>query len=103
MKGARPTSRAFHDWCSRQESNLDYNFRKVASYPLNDESLALTVPFLRRFRKLDAQECSETVERGLLVHALRKVAGHVLVDHLRIMVMDRDEKMRREDVVGLYR
>ena len=28
----------FTGWCSRQESNLHYKLRKLASYPLNDES-----------------------------------------------------------------
>lgn len=30
-------------WCSHQESNLDYGYRKPAFYPLNYESIVLGV------------------------------------------------------------
>ena len=40
--GAGPFgARAGFCWCSRQESNLHRNLRKVVSYPLNDESVGV--------------------------------------------------------------
>ncbi len=29
-------------WCSHQESNLDFRLRRLASYPLNDESVSVS-------------------------------------------------------------
>ena len=34
---ANQNSLTFPVWCTREESNLDYKIRNLASYPLNDE------------------------------------------------------------------
>ena len=39
----------FPTWCPREESNLNHNLRKVASYPLNDEGVAGNVSYFDAF------------------------------------------------------
>ena len=32
-------------WCPREESNLDYKIRNLASYPLNDGGIFILEPY----------------------------------------------------------
>ena len=49
-------SLTFPTWCTRQESNLYYKLRKLASYPLNDECLIINQA--QDFRLCRNNQCS---------------------------------------------
>jgi hypothetical protein len=62
------TRQSISSWCPREESNLDYKIRNLASYPLNDEGICGHL--LNSHRILEAKEFFNGVEECLLVFHL---------------------------------
>ena len=101
-------------WCSRQESNLYCQLRKLVSYPLNDESEVMSPTILphRRYGRgaEQAQVCLHTraipyciseskqsrhkVVEAVLVLFLLHVMQEVGIDHIGIDVFEWNYEMR---------
>jgi hypothetical protein len=54
--------------CPREESNLDYKIRNLASYPLNDEGVSSlrSILYQRRIFKLKPQQTLQGIDQGPL-------------------------------------
>lgn len=91
MRKNQPQGWFLPSLCSRQESNLHYILRKDASYPLNDESVRLTITG-KLFRRHLACEASLHTRGGVL---LDQAALCCLIDRLLRLGED-------FDVLGLH-
>lgn len=90
--------------CSRQESNLYWQLRKLLSYPLNDESESPgtfvhrsnseTLPRLRLFSK--PEPGGEEVGKLVFMLFFLYVVEEVFVDAVGVYSLERDHEVRRE-------
>ena len=81
--------------CPREESNLDHELRKLASYPLNDggndECISESEP--RR------HQINESVFMFTFVDVLKKIR----IDHICINTRKRNYQVRRKPILSFYR
>ena len=85
---------SFPFWCPREESNLNYELRKLASYPLNDGGSSECISESEPCR----HQIGECVRVFILVNMVKKVSVH----SIRINVCKRNHQVRREPAFCFY-